>query len=260
MASLIGAVASLLKPQQTNSLLELCLIFLSKNLHVDIITYKLFLLPQTHLTAIRGKLNAINMQCQFTDMIFKCAIDNDYDSLPKWNWNGWCENVVAKSTKIVKCAVLTCDDKKVLELECSKNFAITKEEADEICKAIGSSNWLTSTSLTFEGQKYILSTRHPSMVFGNLLEADSITDDGLNKLGSIDSSCIIASVKITEEQRMLIVAISSSTITGSNTSLVPSIISMQILAEELTSNCKYLAEYFAYINGENPNRASNNFI
>ena len=259
MASLFGAaVAKELKPQQTKPLLELCLTFLSKNLHIDIITYKLFLLPNAHLTAIKDQLSAIGMQCQFTDIIFKCALEKDYDSLPKWTWDEWCENTVAKSTNIVKCAVLTCDSKQVIELNSTKNFAITKEEADAVFKIIGTSKSLTSTSMTCEGKKYILSQRHPTIVYGKLLDADSLTEDGQNKENTIDSSCIIACIKISKEEHMLVVAISTSA--TSNNTLVLATISMQTLAEELTTCCRYLAEYFAYINGENPNEASNNFV
>ena len=261
-ASLLApAVASLLKPQQqTKSLQEICLIFLSRNLHVEIITYKLFLLPHTYLTAIRDQLFSSRMNCQFTDIIFKCAFEKIYDSLPKWNWEDWCENVVTNSTKIIKCAVITCASQKVTNITCSKDFAITQAEADGTSQAIGASNILMHTSLTFEGHKYILSSRHPSMVFGSLLEDDSITEDGKNKLGSLDSSCIIASVEVTKQERMLMVAISKSNVCGSDASLIPSIISLQDMAEEVTFRCRYMAEYFAYINGLSPYEASSEFV
>ena len=242
----------ILKP--VDSLLELSLRYLSKNLHRDVITYGLFLLPQTHLTAINGKLNAIQMNCQFTELIINCAIKRDYSSLPKWNWDEWCDNVVSQGTEIIKCGIITCYKSQVTEFKQSKNFAITAEEVNKINQIIKGSSF-QEPSLTLEGRKYILFSNHPIMVFGDLLDLENLTEEGESSPDALDSSCIIASVDINTEQRMLVVALSSF----NNSNLMNSL-SLQNLTEELTHRCKYLAEYFAYINGECPYSASSKFV
>lgn len=236
------------------SLQELSLRYLSKNLHRDVITYGLFLLPKTHLTAIQEKMTAISLSCEFTELIISSAIKGDYSSLPKWNWDEWCDDVVSKATEVIKCAVITCYKSQVTEFKYSKNFAITAEEVNMINQVIQSEAF-QGTSITLEGRKYILFSSHPTMVFGDLLDVENLTEEGQSKTDALDSSCIVAREDINKEQRMLVVALSSF-----NNSLIPNIVSLQKLAEELTHQCKYLAEYFAYINGENPHVASSKFV
>ena len=254
VSSLITKTRALRVAKPVYSLLELSLRYLSRNLHRDIITYGLFLLPKPHLTAIRDKMTAINLNCSFTELIIDSAVNGDYSSLPKWNWDEWCDDVVSKATEVIKCAVITCYKSQVTEFKYSKNFAITAEEVNTINQVVKPSDFQGS-SLTLEGRKYILFSSHPTMIFGDLLEVDNLTEEGQSKPNALDSSCIIASVDINTEQRMLVVALSSF-----NNSLIPNILSLQKLAEELTHQCKYIAEYFAYINGESPHAASNKFV
>ncbi|KAI6652674.1 hypothetical protein LOD99_4457 [Oopsacas minuta] len=242
-------------PAPVKPLLDICLRYLSKSLHIEIITFGLFLLPKSHLTAIKEKLQDMYLTCGFTDVIFKCAEEGDYKSLPKWNWDEWCENAVIKSTEIMKCAIIFYDGTEITELSFSKNFAITKEEAIRIPKVIGLSNSLCGTSLTFEGKKYILFSNHPTMVFGDLIEIENLTENGEWKPNTQDSSCIVASMDVRSGQRLFVVVLSSF-----NNALIPNILSLQKLAEEITHFCKYLAEYFAYINGESPYAASGKFV
>ena len=241
------------QPKPIKSLAELCLIFFSRRLHYEQIKKSLFLLPDLCITGIKNQLSSLSLSCRFTDTVIKSALDKDWDSLPNSSWTNWCLESVKKLEFIEKLAFVTFNDSKLAEWSTSKDFAVTEKELSCLPQAVGTCDYMSGSSLVFEGKKYIIFTSHPQMVFGELLDPNY--DDDINATNS-NSFCIVASLKINQGQMVYLVAI-SKILKGK---LVPIIVSEQKMTEEMRNECQYLAEYFGYLRGESPDQASSAFV
>lgn len=236
------------KPEQ--SLLSACLAYVAHNLHVEIIKYSLFLIPKRQLLSIKDKMQKIGCSCNYTEKILKAVEDKSIEIMKPSTWEDFIGGVLTNTT-IQKCAVIysTSVQESTTLLAISQNFDISKEETKQFCNrtqmTYGSSN-----SITMGGVRYILFSQHPAMSFGKSVKNDIHTTENLCCLAEIKAGKIANTHQ--REKFVLIGIVESNDIMD--------LYEMQLLGADLTSYSRYLAEYYAYIEGKNVSSAASEFV